>query len=173
MDVENPVRRGGCPLAREVQGRVGMAAKRSTARPKDPISRAQFNERFREMGVLMERIDSNVRVVAEGLTAHREEFKRDMAALEARLTVRIENLEAAVRQNSADIRKNSEDIRKNSEDIRKNSEDIRKNSEDIRTLRAELAQLRHDFDHRAERAQLVDIEKRVTALEARAGVTPT
>jgi hypothetical protein len=81
----------------------------------------------RAIGGMVERLESSVNALAEGLTSFRSELKTDLRALEIRLTERIELLEDVVR---------------------KNSEDIRKNSEDIRLMKIEIAELRLRFDRR-------------------------
>jgi chromosome segregation ATPase len=109
---------------------------------------------FRAIGVMFERIESSVNVLAEGLASFRSELKHDLRAVEERLSNRISILEDVVR--------------KNSEDIRKNSEDIRKNSEDIRLVKIEVAELRLRFDQRDTRMD--DLESRVAAVEKRLGL---
>ncbi len=129
--------------------------------------------------VLLEEMRSQFKVVVELAITTRDKVTElsskfdTLDARVARIELRLDALEFAVRKNSEDIaknsediRKNSEDIRKNSEDIRKNSEDIRKNSEDIEAMRVELRQLRADFDRREERMRIDALEKRVDKLES-------
>jgi hypothetical protein len=111
--------------------------------------RTELRDEIRGVGVMVERIDSNVRALAEALVSTRDELKRDISELDARLSERIGIIESVVRQNSVEIQKNSTDLR---------------------ALTAEVARLRHDFEHRPERAQLASLEERVTALELRAGI---
>jgi chromosome segregation ATPase len=105
----------------------------------------------RAIAVMVERLESSVRGLAEGMTALREGFKGDLDALEQRLSSRISVVE--------------EVVRKNSDDIRKNSDDIRKNSDDIRLLRIEVAELRLSFGKSDGRMH--DLERRLDAVEAR------
>jgi methyl-accepting chemotaxis protein len=149
-----------------------------------PVTRREFNagmdrvlEQVRATGVVVEQMQSGQRAILASLQNLKEGVQRDMIDLEARLAVRIENLESVVREHSAQIRENSEQVRKlsvavqqNSEDIRKNSDDIRKNSAEIRALTDAVAKLRHDFEHRTERNRLESLEERVEALEVRAGI---
>jgi chromosome segregation ATPase len=122
-------------------------------RKSSKVRRGGASSELRAIGVMVENLQSQMRVVVEAVTGTRTSLEASMSAMEARLIARIEILEQVVR--------------KNSEDIRKNSEDIRKNSEDIKELREEVARLRHDFDHRHELARIDDLEGRVSALERR------
>jgi hypothetical protein len=135
--------------------------KRTAAKPRRPNK--ALEEAVRELGVRLEDVQSQMRLVFEAVTSLGQQFDAKLSAVEARLSERISVLESVVRQNS-------EDIRKNSEDIRKNSEDIRKNSEDIRQLQEEVAQLRRDFDRRAELARVDALEQRVAQVEAKLGI---
>ncbi|MFO0670027.1 MAG: hypothetical protein U0235_10435 [Polyangiaceae bacterium] len=144
--------------------RVSPRASSSTLDANQFVTRAEFVEvtgglrdDIRAVGVVVERVDANVRALAEAIGATREGLTAQMNDLERRLSERISVLESAVRQNSADILKNSADILKN--------------SEDIAALRVEVARLRHDFDRRPEAAGFTDLDRRVAAVEARVGVT--
>ncbi|MGQ0507681.1 MAG: hypothetical protein ACT4TC_20455 [Myxococcaceae bacterium] len=64
------------------------------------------------VAVILERMEEQNRLTYEALMGFRREVADQFAQLEQRLTLRIEALEFAVRQNSEDIRKNSEDIQK-------------------------------------------------------------
>jgi chromosome segregation ATPase len=147
-----------------------MASKRKPARSTRRSAAPRDDDAQRARDVVLERIESQLQVVAEAVTSLSAQLDSKLGALEERLSARISVLEAVVRKNSEDIRKNSEDIRKNSDDIRKNSDDIRKNSDDIRALHAEVAQLRRDFEHRAELAQMKALEERVARVEAKLGI---
>ena len=61
-------------------------------------------DEIRAIGVIVERTDANVRLLAEALVVTRDELKRDVADLRIEMTTRFETVESAVRQNSADIR---------------------------------------------------------------------
>ena len=63
----------------------------------------------RAIGVVVERIESKLEALTEGLSAVRDELKADMSSLEIRLSTRISVLEEAVRKNSEDIRRNSDE----------------------------------------------------------------
>ncbi len=137
--------------------RVSPRASSSTLDANQFVTRAEFVEvtgglrdDIRAVGVVVERVDANVRALAEAIGATREGLTAQMSDLERRLSERISVLESAVRQNSADIQKNSEDIA---------------------ALRVEVARLRHDFDRRPEAAAFTDLDRRVSAVEARVGVT--
>lgn len=137
-----------------------MAGKRSST--KKPLKRATPGlddaSAAHQFGVVLERVEAQLRVVAEGLTAHRDEFKRGLQELKQELGLRIEALELAVR--------------KNSEDIRKNSEDIRKNSQDILELQRAIDALTEEVRGCARRVDLVALESRVARLEQRVGLAP-
>ncbi|MFN0061128.1 MAG: hypothetical protein ACKVPX_01225 [Myxococcaceae bacterium] len=120
--------------------------------------------------ILAEDLGSKFQAVHEGMAGLEHRLVARMDSLEQRLVQRIEVLEAAVRQNSADIRQNSADIAKNSADIAKNSADIRKNSEDIEALKVELRELRGEVRQQASAADLARLQRRVEALEQRAGI---
>ena len=116
-------------------------------------------------GVRVDQLESSVHVILEAVTGLGQELRGEMQALGATLSGRIDNLEDAVRTNSADIRTNSADIRQNSADILQNSADILQNTADIKALRVELTGFRHDFDHREERGRVTALEQRVSAIE--------
>jgi hypothetical protein len=97
--------------------------------------------------VVLERIESQMQFVVEAVTGLREELVRGNA--EARLSSRISVLEEVVREDSLHIKKNSEDIR---------------------VLREEVAQLRRDFEHRAELARMSALEERVARVEQKLGI---
>lgn len=101
----------------------------------------------RALGVVLERVDSNVRALAEGMVSMHQGLTAHINDVERRLSARIDVLESVVRQNSIDIAKNSADIQ---------------------DLRTEVRQLRHDFDHRAEKREIELLDARVTALETKA-----
>jgi hypothetical protein len=109
-------------------------------------------------GVRVEQLESSVHVILEAVTGLGQELRGEMQALGTKLSGRIDNLEDAVRTNSADIRQNSADIRTN-------SADILQNTADIKALRMELTGFRHDFDHREERGRVSALEQRVSAIE--------
>jgi chromosome segregation ATPase len=106
--------------------------------------------------ILLESIQEQNKATIEAVFASEQKLNRKMDELHRGLTLRIEALEAAVRQNSADIKQNSEDIRRNTEELRQHSEEIRKMQE---TLQRKL-----------DRDELKALENRVTALEKRVGI---
>jgi DNA repair exonuclease SbcCD ATPase subunit len=106
------------------------------------------DDAIRGLGVVLERIDSKVTTLAEGQEAVRAELKADIRALEARLSERIERLEAVVRQHSADIQRFSTAVDR---------------------LSREVEELRKRFDRRD--GTLEDHERRIAELEKRAGIT--
>lgn len=136
-----------------------MAARRPAGARRAPSTA----ESIRALGVVLERIESQMIGVIEAVTSSSERLDAKIDGVESRLLQRITTLEEAVRENSVDIQKNSQDIQRN-------SRDIQKNTEDIVALRNEVALLRHDFDHREERGRMDALEARVAALEARVGV---
>ena len=97
------------------------------------------DENQRTFGILLERVAANVTVLAEGQSTLRDQLKRDMRDLEARLSERIEKLEAAVRQHSLELQH----------------------------LSKEVAELRDRFDRRD--GTLEEHERRLTELEKLAG----
>ncbi len=103
------------------------------------------DERHRT-NVLLEDIRAGQKAMFEGMTAMgsmlRAEFREELA----KVHVRLEALESAVKQNTAEIKQSSADIRE---------------------LREELRRLRHEFNHREELARIASLEERVTALEQR------
>jgi DNA repair exonuclease SbcCD ATPase subunit len=104
---------------------------------------------LRARDIVLERIESQMQVVVEAVTGMRVDIDAKLTALEARLSERIGVLEQVVR---------------------KNSEDIRKNSEDLQRVRAEVVELRRDFDRRSELARLGALEDRVARVEAKLGI---
>lgn len=178
---------------------MGMAAKRSTTKTAVAnadagpyVTRAEFLDTrdmllashanlkaslegdLRAIGVVVERIDANVRGLAEALVSTREELITNINDVERRLSERISMLEIVVRehseqlrQQSALLREHSALLREHSELLREHSEQLHQQSEEIRSLRVAVEGLRHDFDHRSEKAELAALERRVSALEAR------
>jgi hypothetical protein len=113
--------------------------------------RSEIRIEVRALGVVVERIDSNVQMLAEAMIGMRTELKRDITELDARLSARIDRLEDAVRTNLREIR------------------ELKPLKTEMAELRAEVAALRRDFERRdAER--LASLEARVTELEKRAGI---
>jgi len=102
-------------------------------------SQASLHADLRAVGVVLERVDGNVRGLAEGMVSMREELSAKIDGLERRLSERISVLESAVREHAAELR----------------------------TLRAAVEGLRRDLEQRPDRAELVALEHRVSALEAR------
>ena len=119
-----------------------MATKGSRTKPVEDDS-------LRASDVVLERIESQMQVVVEAVVGLRESMESRLSALEARLSERIGVLEQVVRRNS---------------------EDIKRNSEDIRMLCEEVAQLRRDFERRAELARVSALEERVARVEAKVGI---
>lgn len=104
-----------------------------------------------QFGAILEEVRSQQTAMLEAISAWGERLERKFDVEFSRVNERLDNLEAAVRQNSLDIKKNSDDIR-------------RLNAE-VADLRAEVRQLRTDFDGRHEKAQIAVLEARVTRLE--------
>ena len=132
---------------------------------------------IRALGVVIERVDTNVRLLAEAMTGMRTELKNDMAELEARLSVRITRLEDAVRTNSRDIRDLKTDVAALKTDVATLKTDVAALKTDVATLktdmsdlRQEVAELRRDFERR-DATRLSALEARVTELEKRTGIT--
>ena len=171
---------------------MGMAAKRSTTKTavanvdaETYVTRAEFLDTrdmllashanlkaslegdLRAIGVVVERIDANVRGLAEALVSTREELITNINDVERRLSERISMLESVVREHSEQLRQQSALLREHSEQLRQQSEQLHQQSEEIRSLRVAVEGLRHDFDHRSEKAELAALERRVSALEAR------
>ncbi|MBS2014810.1 MAG: hypothetical protein JST00_18115 [Deltaproteobacteria bacterium] len=132
-----------------------MATKRGKASGAGAVA---AEDASRALGIVLERMESQMRVVVEAVTTSRDSLREEMRALESRLSERIVILESVVRQNSSDIRKNSDDIRKN--------------SDDIKTLREEVAGLRQDFDRRPELERMRALEERVARVEAKVASIP-
>ena len=107
--------------------------------------------------LLLEQIRGDQRALFEAMTTSFAALRRGLNDDRfTRVEKRLEDLEAAVRQNSLDIRKNSEDIRKNSEDIKRNSDDILRLSLELKEVREELHRLRRDWDRPEPRAGFGD-----------------
>jgi Skp family chaperone for outer membrane proteins len=88
---------------------TSMAVRRSSA-TRPPTAK----EAAHAAGVRVEQLQSDVRGVLEAVTGMRQELGGEIRALRTELSVKIEDLQDAVRTNSADIRKNSADIQQNS-----------------------------------------------------------
>ncbi len=89
-------------------------------------SQASLHADLRAVGVVLERVDGNVRGLAEGMVSMREELSAKIDDLERRLSERISVLESAVREHAAELR----------------------------TLRAAVEGLRRDLEQRPDRAEL-------------------
>ncbi|MFO0671931.1 MAG: hypothetical protein U0235_20285 [Polyangiaceae bacterium] len=129
--------------------------------------KASLEGDLRAIGVVVERIDANVRGLAEALVSTREELITNINDVERRLSERISMLESVVREHSEQLRQQSALLREHSEQLRQQSEQLHQQSEEIRSLRVAVEGLRHDFDQRPEKAELAALERRVSALEAR------
>jgi chromosome segregation ATPase len=156
-------------------------------RPPKPAPKPAPRLSAHQLGVILERVEEQQRMVIEAVVSNRETLERKIDAVDARLGGRIDVLEVAVRslsgdlhqaraeirqntadirQNTADIRQNSADIRQNSADIRQNSADIRQNTEDIRQNTEDIRALDAKLDRKADTARVVDVEARLAVLEA-------
>lgn len=143
------------------------------------------------MTILLEQIQEQNRATIEAVQSQGTSIRRDMGELERRLAVRIEALEAAVRQNSADIQRhtaelqrqsaelqrhsaeiqqNSADIRQNSADLRQNSADIRQLADELRTVKERLGELTTGVRGKADATAIEALDARVTNLERRVGI---
>lgn len=87
---------------------------------KKDLDRFATKEDLRAMGVMLERLDGTVRLLAEGLVATREQLERRIDEQGERLSARITLLEEAVREHGRAMHRYGEDV----------------------------AKLRHDFVHR-------------------------
>ena len=96
--------------------------------------------------VLLEQIRAKQDAMYEAMIAMGAGIRRELRSQIAKVTARLDDLEAVVKQNSADIRALRAEVAE---------------------LRAEVRQLRHDFDNRDERAKIAALEARVTELERR------
>jgi chromosome segregation ATPase len=144
----------------------GMSSERPQAHDDDqPATKGEMRatkDEVRALGVLIERVDANVRFLAESMTGTRTELMSAIAASEERLSLRIGRLEDAVRVHSAEIR----ELRS---DVDRLDTSVRTNSVDIRELRSDVSELRRDFDRR-DPDRLAALEARVAELEKRAGI---
>ena len=131
--------------------------------------RTELKDDIRALGVVIERVDTNVRLLAESMTGMRTELKNDLAELEARLSVRITRLEDAVRTNSRDIRDLKTDVAVLKTDVAMLKTDVTALKTDMSDLRQEVAELRRDFERR-DATRLTALEARVTELEKRTGI---
>jgi hypothetical protein len=102
-------------------------------------------------GVRAERLESGFQGVLEAVTSMRQELGAEIRAVRTELSGKIEDLQDAVRTNSADIRQNSADIK---------------------AMRVDLTSFRHDFDHREERGRVTALEERVSAIETQLSNSP-
>ena len=107
--------------------------------PRGPKAAPPTDNPVRAQNVLLERIQSDLKMIAEhvdsGLT---------------RLDRKIDDGTKSIRGEIADLRgavtENSRDIRQNSEDIRKLQDAVTTHSAEIRGLRGDLGRLRRDFE---------------------------
>jgi len=129
-----------------------MASRRTTSTGRAPSGAATA----RAVGVVLERIESQMAVVLEAVTSSAQRLDAKIDGVHADLSARISRLEDAVRQNSADIKA-----------LRVDVDGLRV---DVDALREEVARLRHDFDHREERGRIDALEARVAVLEGRLGL---
>ena len=121
--------------------------------------RDDLGGQIRGVGVQVERLSSDVRLIAESITTMHRDLTRDADAREARLSERIARLEDVARTHSAKFRELEGEMKRGFLGI-----DAR-----LSALENEVAQLRRDFERRdAER--LASLEARVTELEKRAGI---
>jgi uncharacterized coiled-coil protein SlyX len=114
-----------------------MAARRTTVARKA----SSGAETTRAVGVVLERIESQMGAVLEAVTSSSQRLDARIDALETRLSERISVLEQVVRQLSGHMS----------------------------ALGHEVARLRRDFDNREERGRMEALEARVAALETRLG----
>jgi hypothetical protein len=143
--------------------------KRASAHSRSSATRAQ--------NVILEQIQSQMRLVVESTLATREELGAQIADLKADLSLRISVLEEAVRQNSADIREHSRVLGEHSRVLgehsrilREHSEIIREHSEVLRQHSAAIQELRRDVERLSDRTEVRTLEVRVAAIEARLGI---
>jgi methyl-accepting chemotaxis protein len=99
---------------------------------------------IRGVGALVERLESKIEILAEGMVAMRDGWRTELRSTEERLSERMTIIEEVVRQNSTDIRENREAIRENREAIEVNRVAIRENADGIGELRAKVTDLQAD-----------------------------
>jgi len=106
--------------------------------------------------VLLEDIRTQVQLAVEVANGTREALERKIEESHRQLSMRMDVIEGAVRENGDDIRKNSEDIRKNSEDIRTLVERVDTLTESVKEL---------SMTARAHDSRLDRLEERVGTLQ--------
>lgn len=92
---------------------------------------------WKEVGVLLEEVRSELKRVSEGQVQFREHVDQEFHLLRAEMNQRFEIVEQAIKENA--------------QGIRKNREAIRENREAIREIRTELTSLRSDVTKLTER----------------------
>jgi len=97
---------------------------------------------IRGVVVIVERLESGMGILAEGLPSVRDGSRADLHAAEDRLTARMNVIEEVVRQSSTDIRENREAIRENAAAIRQSREAIGELRTELGAVRADVADLR-------------------------------
>jgi hypothetical protein len=115
---------------------VGEKKKRSSERV--PEWGRRLTTMVEGVQIMVEGVQDQVKLLAEGQTALRAELKEDLRQMEARLVARIEVLEMIVREHSAILKEHTAELR---------------------AIRMEMALL-------ATKMQVDALERRVAALEA-------
>lgn len=100
--------------------------------PRRPKAAPPADDPVRAQNVLLERIQSDLKMVAEHVDSGLERLERKM-----------DDDTKAIRSELADLR---DAATQNSRDIRQNSEEIRKTSDEIRGFRNDLGRLRREFE---------------------------
>jgi chromosome segregation ATPase len=129
--------------------------------------------------VLMEQMEEQNRATYEAVLAVEGRILARLDGRLERIELRLDVLEAAVRQNSADIGKLQAAVGQLQAAVDQNSADIEKlqaavgqNSAEIAKLREELARINQAPRIEQSEDAIKDIERRVQEIERRLGITP-
>ncbi len=150
----------------------------ATKKPKPSKERAPSATATGRMNILLEQIQEQNRAVMEAVTGFRREAKADLAEFRAEVNARFEAVEAAIRINSDGIERNGRDVRALTARIEvleqavlMLSAELREVKSDVAVLKSDVAEVRAILAGQPSADQLGSLERRVAALEKRAGIT--
>jgi chromosome segregation ATPase len=117
------------------------------------------------LGLLVEMFETHKNLMLEGFDALRESIERKTNEQFEQIKMRLDVIELAVR-------KNSEAIQKNTEAIEQNTRDIERLRRQLVAVRRRTRRIENTLDHMQRQQEAARLELRVSALEARLGITP-
>lgn len=138
-----------------------MAPTRKT--PSRPRQHAPSASQMGRVLLMLENIQDQQKMLAEALGAFRSGVDVRFDEMEARLTRRLDVLEAVVREHSAMLKEHRTMLEEH-------GSMLMEHGRELCALRAELDRISRKLDHMASAAALEALEKRVAALEARVGI---